>query len=258
MKNIFIIFILWLSTPIFLWAQTEEELRQIERVAQYKDTFSFETPPEKIIKKEVVWEKPSTAFKHEVGIETGAVLSQVFRLFGLVKDTQSFPTSSYLAYYKYQYSSRNVIRVGIGGSFDTNTEQQGGFADSKKITTNKLSIRLGYERQIPLDQRWTVSLGGDVIYGFNNQFKEFDSGFDQALRISHSSSWGLGPMTGIRYNFSPRVSIGCEMSLYLVNSRLQERDEFSTNPSFNREVRLSTSSNIQFSGPSNVYLSVRF
>lgn len=215
---------------------------------------------EKSIEKDSVPQKRKIAsnYKHEIGVETGTVLSQAFRLFGLVRDTQTFPISPYLAFYKFQFANNQVVRLGVGGSFNKNEEQVGGFADTKTITKSVFDVRLGYENQIPLSTKWTLMLGADALWGKAYETREFDSGFDKAIKIINSNLKGGAFVTSIRYNFTPKISIGSEMSLSFIVKNTDEKDEFSSNPVFNRQVRTSVNTSTRFLGPANVYMSVRF
>jgi hypothetical protein len=203
-------------------------------------------------------EKPAPLYRHEVGVETGAVLGQVFRLFGLVKDTQTFPISPYLAYYKYRLGGQNYLRFGAGFTYDKYKEQLGGFADSRTVTKNSMDFRLGYESQIPIENKWTMMIGGDVTWGRSQVNKIFDSGFDKAIRIIKTQTSGAALMVGIRYNFTSRISLGSEMSLGFVQSKTNEKDDFTTNPQFNKVIKISEEGGAKFYGPANVYLSYRF
>ncbi len=203
-------------------------------------------------------EKVGLLYRHEVGVETGAVLAQVFRLFGLVKDTQAFPISPYLAYYKYRFKGQNYLRFGAGFTYDKYKEQLGGFADSRTVTKNTMDFRIGYESQIPIEEKWTLMIGGDVTWGRSRVNKVFDSGFDKAIRVLKTQSAGAALMVGIRYNFTSKISLGSEMSLGFVQSKTSEKDDFTTNPQFNKVIKTSEEGGAKFYGPANVYLSYRF
>jgi hypothetical protein len=203
-------------------------------------------------------EKAAPLYRHEVGVETGAVLAQVFRLFGLVKDTQTFPTSPYLAFYKFRSKGQNYFRFGAGLTYNKYKEQLGAFADSRTVTRKSIDFRLGYESQIPIEDKWTLVIGGDATWGRSGINKVFDSGFDKAVRVLKTQSAGAALMVGLRYNFTSRISLGSEMSLGFVQSKTTEKDDFTTNPQFNKVIKTSEEGGAKFYGPANVYLSYRF
>lgn len=202
--------------------------------------------------------KPPRSYKHEVGVETGAFFNQLFRVFGLVRDTQNFPVSPYVISYKYRPNDKGAARFGAGLSTYKLTENRGAFADSKTITNQFYDLRLGYEFNIPLDDRWLSYMGIDGTFGYNKQNTEFDSGFDRNMRKIENNSYGLAFVLGIRYDFSWRVSLGSEMGFGFINKESQETNEFTANPQFNSIVRKFTEQQTKFNGPGNVYISIRF
>jgi hypothetical protein len=211
------------------------------------------------IKKEKrILEKPPKLYKHEVGVETGAFFNQIFRVFGLVRDTQNFPVSPYIIAYKYRPNEKGAARIGVGARTYKLTENRGAFADTKTLTNQFYDVRLGYEFNIPLDDRWLSYLGIDGTFGFNKENTEFDSGFDRNMRKIQSNSYGLAFVLGIRYDFSWRVSLGSEMGFGFINRESQETNEFTANPQFNSIVRKSSEQLTKFNGPGNVYISIRF
>jgi hypothetical protein len=209
-------------------------------------------------KEKVILGKPPRFYRHEVGIETGAFFNQIFRVFGLVKDTQSFPVSPYVFSYKFRPNSKGAVRVGMGGNSYKISENRGNFADSKITKSQSYNVRLGYEFNIPLDDRWMSYMGLDGVYGSNNESISFDSGFDKNIRTTKSNSVGLAFVLGIRYDFSWRVSLGSEMGLGFINRDGEEINEFTANPQFNSIVRKFAEQQTKFNGPGNVYISIRF
>lgn len=211
------------------------------------------------VKKEKrILDKPPRLYRHEVGVETGAFFNQIFRVFGLVRDTQNFPVSPYVISYKYRPNSRGAARVGLGARSYKLTENRGSFADTKVETNQFYDVRLGYEFNIPLDDRWLSYMGVDGTFGFNKQNTAFDSGFDKNTRKIQSNSYGLAFVLGIRYDFSWRVSLGSEMGFGFINREGQETNEFTANPQFNSIIRKTSEQQTKFNGPGNVYISVRF
>jgi hypothetical protein len=211
------------------------------------------------VKKEKrILDKPPRLYRHELGLETGAFFNQIFRVFGLVRDTQNFPVSPYVISYKYRPNNKGAMRLGAGIRTYKLSENRGNFADSKIVSNQFYDVRLGYEFNIPLDDRWLSYMGLDGTFGFNNQNTAFDSGFDKNVRKIQSNSYGLAFVLGIRYDFSWRVSLGSEMGLGFVNKYGSETNEFTANPQFNTIIRKFEEQQSLFNGPGNVYLSIRF
>jgi opacity protein-like surface antigen len=250
---------------------TKRNEREREKQKLYELKRDIERQNSGIVKKKVyvvdtvyvkkerrILEKPPRLYRHEIGVETGAFFNQIFRVFGLVRDTQSFPVSPYVISYKYRPNVKGAMRLGAGIRTSKLTENRGTFADTKTVTNQFYDVRLGYEFNIPLDDRWLAYMGIDATYGFNKQNTEFDSGFDKNIRRIQSNSYGLAFVLGIRYDFSWRVSLGSEMGFGFINKEGEEVNEFTANPQFNSIIRKFSEQQTLFNGPGNVYLSIRF
>jgi opacity protein-like surface antigen len=247
-------------------SEAEKEKQKLYELKQDIERQNSNTSKKKVyivdtvyIKKEKrVLGKPPRFYKHEVGVETGAFFNQIFRVFGLVRDTQNFPVSPYVISYKYRTNEKGAARIGVGARTYKLTENRGAFADTKTFTNQFYDLRLGYEFNIPLDDRWLSYVGIDGTFGFNKENTEFDSGFDRNIRKIQSNAYGLAFVLGIRYDFSWRVSLGSEMGFGFINRESQETNEFTANPQFNSIVRKSSEQLTKFNGPGNVYISIRF
>jgi hypothetical protein len=247
-------------------SEAEKEKQKLYELKQDIERQNANTSKKKVyivdtvyIKKEKrVLGKPPKFYRHEVGVETGAFFNQIFRVFGLVRDTQNFPVSPYIISYKYRPNEKGAARIGVGARTYKLTENKGTFADSKTLTNQFYDVRIGYEFNIPLDDRWLSYLGIDGTFGFNKENTEFDSGFDRNIRKIQSNAYGLAFVFGIRYDFSWRVSLGSEMGFGFINRESQETNEFTANPQFNSIIRKFSEQQTKFYGPGNVYISIRF
>jgi hypothetical protein len=250
---------------------TKESEREREKQKLYELKRDIERQNNSIAKKKVyvvdtiyikkekrILDKPPRLYRHEIGLETGAFFNQIFRVFGLVKDTQNFPVSPYVMSYKFRPNNKGAVRLGAGIRTFKLTENRGNFADTKTLMNQFYDVRLGYEFNIPLDDRWLSYMGIDGTFGFNKQNTEFDSGFDKNIRKIQSNSYGLAFVLGIRYDFSWRVSLGSEMGFGFINKDGTETNEFTANPQFNSIIRKFTEQESKFNGPGNVYISIRF
>jgi hypothetical protein len=291
LKNVMLLFLFMLSATAMLKAQNDTDSLEVskkdvqkeanknnnknevekEKQKLYELKKDIEKQNSKFAKKKVyvvdtvfvkkekqVLGKPPKFYKHEVGVETGAFFNQIFRVFGLVRDTQNFPVSPYILSYKFRPNQKGAARIGLGAIVYNLNENRGQFADTKKINRQFYDVRLGYEFNIPLDDRWLSYMGIDGFYGLDKENTEFDSGFDLNTRKIRSNAYGLAFIFGIRYDFSWRVSLGSEMGLGFTNIKSQETNEFTANPQFNSIIRKFSEQKTQFNGPGNVYISIRF
>src|SRR5690606_17559665 len=99
-----------------------------------------------------------------------------------------------------------------------NTEDMGDLQSSRIITNQYLDARLGYERSITLSKRWGAFYGLDAVFGMDNY--ESESSFDNGgMPTSQKESesvleYGGGPVLGIRFRISDRISIFTETFVY--------------------------------------------
>lgn len=198
------------------------------------------------------------SYKHEFQVETGTFFNQLFRLFGLAKDTAQFPVSPYIFGYKYKLNRTQALRLGIGVDFRNTNTRLGQFADNRTTSSFSSDLRAGYEFQRFLAEKWLWTYGFDV-YGSVGQSKIIiDSGFDKNTTTIDNKTLGFGLVTGIRYDFNPRVSVGSEMSLSTLRTQSSTKRTFTANPQFNENVSETVDVRTRFIGPANVYLSIRF
>ena len=201
-------------------------------------------------------------YHHELQLEAGAFLNQLFRVFGLVKDGEPYKASPYIAAYKYRLSTKNAksgaIRLGLGGIFDRREETVGGFADKKQTDTTSLNGRLGFEFQQDLGDDFKWLFGADLILQNNKKRLYSDSGVDQVVDKTVGWTKGVGLVMGLRWDFTDRASIGTEMNLQFLTFQGTRDLNFSANPQFNKLISKVNNSSMSFLGPANIYLSWRF
>ena len=206
---------------------------------------------------------PIKPYHHELQLEAGAALNQLFRAFGLVKTADPYQASPYFVAYKYKFLKNtegggSVVRVGAGGFFDSQTTRLGGFADNKTTDSTAFNVRLGYELQRNIGDFWVVHFGIDALYGRNEKRITADSGFDKFIEKTAGTTSGFAFVGGIRWDFTAKASIGTEISLQFTSFNGAKDEVFTANPQFNRRVSDISRSRTQFIGPANVYLSIRF
>lgn len=206
--------------------------------------------------------KPRVTYHHELQLEAGAFTNQLFRLFGLVRDSLGYKASPYFVAYKYRLSTKNdktgTIRLGLGGIFDREERTIGNFADRIQTDTTSFNVRIGFEFQRDLGDNFKWFFGADAILQNNQKRFYADSGTDQFVDKTIGWTRGVGLMMGIRWDFTDRASIGSEMNLQFLNFQGEQTIKFTANPQFNKTLRRINNSSTSFLGPANVYLSWRF
>ena len=120
---------------------------------------------------------------HDVGV----VASAFFKLF---EETQE----SYALNYRYHRTQQHTVRAGISYEYD-----------SKGSGTLDLDARLGYDHTFPLDDRWSVYVGADLV----GTHIRFDSGERQTTLM------GIAPLIGASVRIGSRLYISSEPRLLI-------------------------------------------
>jgi hypothetical protein len=197
---------------------------------------------------------PEVNYKHEVGVDANAFFGQVFELFG----GKSNELNPYLLTYKYKITPKTAIRSGMTVSFRSLKEGNGTFADTRTDRFMNYAGRLGYEWQKDLDAQWHYTYGFDVGGGYSKKELLINSGFDVANSIESGWTFKVGPVGGLWYRLSPKISIGTEATYYYVTQDLTEKKVFSANPQFNKVGKIATENSASLKGFGNLFITIKF
>lgn len=135
----------------------------------------------------------SSLLKNEVGIDVANILTF------LRKNTQS-----YLFNYKRHINARQALRFGLNLDL-ANEKLKGYYSD----------VRLGYEYKVNR-LKWQYFTGADIsgAYAKSN------------LQPNRNYRWGLSPLLGVKYHFSPRFSASSEAKLNFFYSFYRDPGSF--------------------------------
>jgi hypothetical protein len=124
----------------------------------------------------------SASYKHEIGIDVANALTFL-----------SKKKESYLINYKWHFDKKNALRSGLDIDWSNGS-------DGYKI----LNLRIGYERKFPVAlNRW------QLYYGADGKFSYWSRNF----MPNYYTRWGLSPLIGVSYYFSPCVSVSTEAGI---------------------------------------------
>jgi hypothetical protein len=223
-----------------------------------KETLYYAPPPPPPKPKK----DPLKLYHHEVQLEIGSFFNQAFTLFGLTDTGDAYKPSNYFLAYKYKMKKTDqsgAFRLGLGGNYRKIKETRGGFADNKQTIISSYGGRLGYEFQKRIAHAWVWSIGADLLAMQRTNKVISDSGFDQFSTQTAGWERGFALMSGLRWDFGERMSVGTEINLRFMNFKATEENISTANPQFNKIVRtIEEDRGSEFVGPANVYLSVRF
>jgi hypothetical protein len=192
--------------------------------------------------------------KHEIGVDANAFLGQIFELFG----GKSNELNPYLLTYKYKLNPTTAVRTGLTIALRSFKESDGTFIDTRTDRFMNYATRLGIEKQSELDAKWYFTYGFDVGVGFSKKELIIDSGFDIARSVESGWTLKVGPMGGIWYRFSPKISMGTEATYYYTSQDLKAEKIFTANPQFNKVGKISSEGTFLLKGFGNLFITFKF
>lgn len=221
-----------------------------------------------------------TTAKHcEFGFNTTLLLKQVFNL-----SNNTFAMLPYDLTYK-RINGNHAWRFGLGVDVDlqnVTTETSGGGTvsgpDPVGPTYSRnglLSLREGWEKRFDMDKRFTAWLGVDLVEAYGNNSAQSISVFNNLpSNYSYSRTTlsgntieaGLGPVAGIQFALTKRLSLFTEAPLYAVFHYEKQETENYTNQYFgggynaelNKETITTSKLNLSFTMPVTLYLALKF
>lgn len=162
---------------------------------------------------------------HQIGVNATFFVKQFLSFNDLI-----VPNNPYNLTYKY-IEDKQGWRVGLGGN---NATQKSNPNNGQSISNSKslsIATRLGYEWQKPLDNRWLAYYGADVTYSYtkNRTTSRIPTGgfpqtTEEILVSNESFAVGGGPVLGIEFKLSKRISFNAETSLYFAYSEFRRND----------------------------------
>ncbi|GEM_PF-1230628 len=155
-------------------------------------------------------------YKNEFSLNTTGFIANYFNLGGVSSN------SLYIVDYKREIGTDLYFRSGLDASYgNSNTSQTN--QSRAYLNTKRFDLRLGVERRKKLGGKWFWHYGVDIVGGMNygtstsnQQFLNSSFAQEDVKRISASENEniGFGPVTGLRWKISPRISLWTEGRLY--------------------------------------------
>ena len=126
------------------------------------------------------------------------------------------------------------IRLGAGYSYKTIKELTLVQASVNEI--NRLDMRAGFDYQHPINERWRMYYGVDVLWGKSKQRLETSEGQSITIRNRNENLIGGGPLFGLQFHLNSRISFQTEASLYVLKSVGRSVYTNSNDPKFNVDL----------------------
>lgn len=192
---------------------------------------------------------------HELGINGTFFFANFLTISG------NIPVSvdPYALQYKVLFGGRNGIRFGIGANYRSQRDwpENGSKTDFNTLSTN---TRLGYEHRLNFGKRWAAFFGADLVHNYSRTFnKTEDVGFQTVTITSTSHGGGGGPVVGLQFYASSRISIGTEMGVHFTSTVDDEKTSIVSSfgpPTSSKNT--SHQMNFNFNLPTSIYVNIAF
>lgn len=158
--------------------------------------------------------------------------------------------------YKSIKENGKAFRLGAGLRLNTTKGEAFStdfFSDDLKTRNALIDLRLGFEKQRKITDRWLFYTGMDFILGLDHfRFESDNNDFTSKRRNFRT---GLGPVLGLQFMFSERIGLFTESTLYFI--RQDVKSEFDNGGS-STDSEKSSSNDLSYVLPSNIFFFFRF
>lgn len=187
-------------------------------------------------------------YKHEIGLNVTDLLNT------LLNSSATNDNSIYTFIYKRRTNEKKAIRTGFGLQILQNSNDSNSQTGFRVISRTNLNARVGLEWRTNISNKFDLLYGIDFLGGYSQSESTF---FDFNGRIENNNtgiSIGSGPILGIQFHISDRMSISTETTLYYVFSMNKQRSSENGNQFINTN---SENSIFQHTLPSSLFFHVR-
>jgi hypothetical protein len=175
-------------------------------------------------------ENESSIYHHQLSLNATSFISNylTFNNNAIVSNTP------FIVAYK-NLTNGEGLRAGLGINFVNRRENPNNGLTSVRTNNMGLDIRIGYENQFELSRRWLFYLGIDGVYGYdlNRTVTTSVQGFPpepkEIVSDNEAFNAGGGPVIGLEFKLSKRLSLNTETTAYLMYRESRRRI---TNPNF--------------------------
>ena len=180
---------------------------------------------------------------------------------GLILDLTNSDSSDHMNPFLIQYTwdmGKMNLRAAIGPEFRSSKEVHEGFTDSEEQTLFRLDARVGLGWDVLQENRWKVSIGGDIVGGYLTDKNTLDTGFDAVSKETERWSIGAGPYVQLVFFLAPRISIATETGLYFRSFETTTTERFKNFPEFDNQISKTTGTELDFILPTALFIQFHF
>jgi hypothetical protein len=197
--------------------------------------------------------------RYEMGVNGSAFFKQLLNFSGTkpAVDSNNITETPYYFTAKMR-SKRGYWRLGLGATLSAKSESSGKLADTKTVRNADYQLRLGYEWQRKLTDKWLFYYGVDVLGRYKEKALIADSGFDLVNISETTIGTGIAPIAGIRFQLWQNIALSTETAVRYRFSNFKEKTSFSINPDFNEQGKIVDLHELDFLPPTSIYITILF
>ncbi len=196
---------------------------------------------------------PNAGKKYQLGFNTTNFIKKVISPSSQVLSRD--PDNPYLLTFKYFLTNKQAIRFGGNYSYQYLHGNINGPNTDASLKTHIADFRLGYEINGFITNKWQYYWGLDALYSVE-AFKNHRSNTGNSTYDINSltRSVGGGPVVGLQYNITKRISIATESKAYILWDYSKQVSDYGAN----HAEQISRTQNIKFFAPASLFLYLYF
>lgn len=203
-------------------------------------------------------EPTETTYKNQIGVNATTFIKQFLSLGNNVFASNS----PYVVTYKHINNNKG-LRAGAGVVFSEFKQNPNNGSTLTSNKTMNIDLRLGYEWQHSLGKRWGYYFGVDGLYSYDlsRTITSSVSGFPpqttEIVTDVESFGMGAGPVLGVEFKLSKRISFNAETTAYYTYTERRRRQTNPNFPNFNTN-EFSATNNLNIIIPTSLFFVLYF
>lgn len=201
-----------------------------------------------------------STWRNKTHYELGLNVSEFIKTFIVPNNNNNLGANAttYLLSFKSIFKCGAAVRFGLGGRISDKDTQSDSFTGTLNVKNNQVNTRLGFEWQFNLGRRWNTYAGADIIYSNGKQSSEtFSTPPNKFITSSTVRAFGGGPVVGIQFRISKRISLLTEAALYAQKITSTDKQIDTSFPANNTQTK-TVEKNISFIVPQSLFLIITF
>ena len=169
-------------------------------------------------------EAEKTFNRNEIGLNATTFIANFLSL-----SSDSPNPGHYLLNYRLYSTPTKAFRVGFNLNV-ANQNEKIDFNTDQAVNSQLLNLRIGWERQVHIKQRWGIMYGFDVLFNYDNRTINTTQFSDFVKSSTRMMTSGIGPYLGVQFNINDRIGLFTESTFYFTYNQERSEDVFSNFP----------------------------